>query len=143
MPNMSSPVRVKKHRPGDDVASYCGRCKAERTHQIVALNENGVPANVICRTCGAQHRYRELKSETAAPSSSRGGARKPRGADAGGAPARDSAPVSARAYTPRDTFAEGEWIEHTKFGVGKVTAARGGKIEVRFKSENRVLVHAG
>jgi hypothetical protein len=132
-----------KQRPGDDVAAYCGRCKAERTHQIVALNENGAPAAVICRTCGAQHRFRELKGETAAPPSSRGGARKSRAADSAAASARDAAPVSARAYAPRETYAEGEWIEHTKFGVGKVTAARGGKIEVRFKSENRVLVHAG
>lgn len=138
---MSSPVRVKKVRPGDDVEAFCGRCKAERTHQVVALNENGVPATVICRTCGAQHRFREKKSETTAPAASR--TRKATGASAAAAVEREVAAATAKPYSPRETYAEGDWLDHPKFGVGKVTAARGGKVEVRFGKESRVLLHAG
>jgi hypothetical protein len=137
---MTVPIRVKRVRPGDDVITYCGRCKAERTHQVVALNANGVPATVICKTCGGQHRFRPEKQETAASSSS---ARAPRKTSRKSDPLGEAPAGAARPYSPRETYAEGEWVEHSKFGQGKVTTARAGKIEVRFESGPRVLLHAG
>lgn len=135
---MTAPVRIKRLRPGDDTETYCGRCKAERMHQVVALNADGRPATVICRTCGGQHRYHEKKE----PSSSTAGRapRKVRAAE----PARDTPTGRVRPYSPKEIYAEGEWVEHPKFGQGKVTQARGGKIEVRFaESGSRLLLHAG
>jgi RNase P subunit RPR2 len=135
---MSSPIRIKKLRPGDDTDTYCGRCKAERTHQIVALNADGTPANVICRTCGSQHRFRQ-KKESAAPSA--GETRRQSRTPAG--PTRESPEGRVRPYSPKEVYAGGEWVEHPKFGQGKVTQARAGKVEVRFESGSRVLIHAG
>lgn len=103
------------------------------------MNENGAPATVICRTCGGQHRFREKKTETTANAG--GKARKAVGAGAG--VEHEAAAASARPYSPRETYAEGEWIDHPKFGAGRVTAARGGKVEVRFGKESRVLLHGG
>jgi hypothetical protein len=136
---MSIPVRIRKLRPGDDTDTYCGRCKEERAHQIIALNADGIPATVICRTCGGQHRFRE-KKESAIPSAARGAGRRARGS---AEPARDAPQGPARPYSPKEVYAAGEWVDHPKFGQGKVTQARGGKIEVRFESGNRLLVHAG
>jgi ribosomal protein L37E len=133
---MSVPVRIKKLRPGDDTDTYCGRCKAERGHQVVALNADGVPATVICRTCGGQHRYHEKKEGQAA----RGAGRKVRVTTE---PARDAPTGPARAYSPTEVYSDGEWIVHPKFGQGKVARARAGKIEARFESGIRLLVHAG
>ncbi len=135
---MSAPLRIKRLRPGDDTDTYCGRCKAERAHQVVALNADGTPASVICRTCGNQHRFREKKDPSA--STSRGSTRTVRKS----APATRDAPTApARPYSPKEVYAEGEWVDHPKFGQGKVTQARGGKIEVRFESGSRLLLHAG
>ena len=136
---MSAPVRIKRVRPGDDTDTYCGRCKAERTHQVVALNADGAPVNVICRTCGNQHRYHEKRESNAAPAA-RGAGRRAKGSEktAGEVPAGPSRP-----YSPKEVYAEGEWVEHPKFGRGKVAQARGGKIEVRFESGSRLLLHAG
>ena len=50
---------------------------------------------------------------------------------------------AAMGRSSRETFAEGDWVEHPKFGQGKVTAARAGKIEVRFESGPRLLLHGG
>ena len=136
---MSAPIRIKKLRPGDDTETYCGRCKAERTHQVVALNADGTPATVICRTCGGQHRFRE-KKEAATPAAGGAAGRKVR---ASAAPARDAPAGPARHYSPNGVYAQGEWVEHPKFGTGRVTEARAGKIEVRFDSGNRLLVHSG
>jgi hypothetical protein len=130
---MNAPLRIRKLRPGDDTDTFCGRCKAERTHQVVALNADGVPATVICRTCGGQHRFHEKKEPSARPAAGRRAA----------AHTRDAPTGPARPYSPKETYTAGEWVEHPKFGQGKVTQARSGKIEVRFESEGRLLVHAG
>ena len=135
---MTTPLRIRKLRPGDDTDTYCGRCKAERAHQVVALNADGTPATVICRTCGGQHRFREKKGPSAPAAG--GAGRK----TAGAARAERDAPAGpARPYSPGEVYAEGEWVEHPKFGRGRVAQARGGKIEVRFESGNRLLLHAG
>ena len=136
---MSAPIRIKKLRPGDDTDTYCGRCKAERAHHVVALNADGAPATVICRTCGGQHRFRE-KKEAAAPTAVGRAGRKVREAAAF---TRDAPKGPARDYSPKEIYAVGEWVEHPKFGQGKVAQARSGKIEVRFESGSRLLLHAG
>lgn len=136
---MTVPVRIIKLRPGDDTDTYCGRCKAERAHQVVALNADGIPASVICRTCGGQHRFHPKKESGARPSTSAAGRRARGSAE----PAREAPAGPARPYSPKEIYAAGEWVDHPKFGQGKVAQARGGKIEVRFESGSRLLLHAG
>ena len=135
---MSAPIRIKRLRPGDDTDTYCGRCKAERVHQVVALNADGTPATVICRTCGGQHRFREKKEANIGATGNTG--RKVR---TPAESAREAPPSRGRTYSPKEVYSTGEWVEHPKFGQGKVSLARGGKIEVRFESGSRLLVHAG
>jgi hypothetical protein len=133
---MSLGIRVKKIRLGDDVPSRCGRCKGERTHQVVALNPNGVPAIVICRTCGSRHNYRDAQGSARRTSDSkRTDAKQQKRA------AIPSKPP--RIYSPREIYDEGDWIDHPKFGQGEITAIRDGKIEVRFGKEKRLFLHAG
>jgi hypothetical protein len=136
---MSAPLRIKKLRPGDDTDTYCGRCKAERAHQVVALNADGVPASVICRTCGGQHRFHEKKDSASRSAEVRAG-RKVRET---ALPMRDAPAGPARDYSPKEIYTTGEWVEHSKFGRGKVAQARAGKIEVQFESGSRLLLHAG
>ena len=136
---MSSAVRVRKIRLGDDVPAYCGRCKAERTHQVIALNPDGVPATVTCRTCDGQHRFREKKE---------GAAHAQRGLivrRSGAKQTEATRAAMARAVShnsPQETYSKGEWIDHPKFGRGEVMGSRNGKIEVRFGAETRLFVHA-
>ncbi len=135
---MATPVRIKRLRPGDDVDTYCGRCKAERAHQVVALNRDAAPATVICRTCGGQHRYREKKVPADSPAP-----RNERGSRRAVGHAQDNPAGLARRYSPAEVYVVGELVDHPKFGPGEVTGARGGKIEVRFESGTRLLMHAG
>lgn len=131
---MSASIRVKKIRLGDEVATQCGRCKAERTHQVAALNQNGTPAIVICRTCGGRHNFRQKSDGKSSVSTTR------RRSERETAPSLPRKP--ARAYSPREAYSEGDWIDHPKFGQGEVTASRDGKIEVKFGTEKRILIHA-
>lgn len=129
---MSASIRVKKIRLGDEVATQCGRCKGERTHQVAALNQNGTPAIVICRTCGSRHNFRQQREAKTSVRS-----RKSEKVTVASAPRKP-----ARSYSPREAYLEGEWIDHPKFGQGEVIATRDGKIEVKFGAEKRILIHA-
>jgi hypothetical protein len=139
---MSQPIREKRIRVGDDVETYCGRCKAERSHVIASMSTAATPAEVICRTCNSQHRFRR-PADAAKPK------REPRAGSADGATrrtsrtVRETPPLTARAYATTESFAEGEWIQHKTHGVGKIKAVRGGKIDVAFDSGLRTLLHAG
>ena len=140
---MSQPIREKRIRVGDDVETYCGRCKAERSHVIASMSTAAQPAEVICRTCNNQHRFRR-PADAAKPKrepragSADGGARR-----VSGRTPRETPPLSARHYSTSETYSEGEWLEHKTHGVGKVKAVRGGKIDVHFDSGLRTLLHAG
>ncbi|HZI20470.1 MAG TPA: hypothetical protein VEY09_17945 [Pyrinomonadaceae bacterium] len=111
---------------------------------MIALNSDGAPATVICRTCGEQHRYRPRRpGESAATrKSSAGGGTRVRAASARSR-VEDVPAGPTRPYSPRETYAEGEWVEHSKFGAGRVTSTREGKIEVKFNDGVRLLIHAG
>ena len=133
---MPTDGRFNRLRPGDEVITYCGRCRQERTHQIIALNSERQPDRVLCRFCQSDHLYR--KNRTGAKRASEGGraTKEPAGTSALG-------PVTLRPYSVQEVFAAGDVIVHPKFGQGRVTEARQGKIVVKFGSEARTLLHAG
>lgn len=128
---------VKRVRLGDDVLTHCGKCKEERTHQVVALNASGGIERVICRTCNGNHLYRDRDRQSKVKT---GTAKKPRQPKAAASIPHD-APLHD--YSPKEVYARGQLILHPKFGAGEVVEARGGKIDVRFNREIRTLLHAG
>ncbi|MEA2176182.1 MAG: hypothetical protein QOD00_3774 [Blastocatellia bacterium] len=130
---MSASGVFKRVRLGDEVQTHCGRCKEERTHQIVALNSGGGIERVTCLTCQSTHLYRDRQRET-----------KKAGTKVSRQPAvKALSQAAARAYSPQATFAAGDVVSHPKFGLGEVVEARGGKIDVKFGGEKRTLLHAG
>jgi hypothetical protein len=135
---MSSIGRVKRIRPGDEIVAYCGRCKQERTHQVVALNSKEQADRVICRFCQSNHLYREIKTGAQSTSASK---KYPTIKEPVASTRSVATPL--RQYNGKEVYAEGDLIQHPKFGQGRVIEARGGKIDVRFGSEIRTLLHAG
>ena len=129
---------LKRNRLGDDVQAYCGRCKEERMHQVIALHSDNRIEQVTCNYCRTSHRYRDPEAKTVT---------KPRGTTGTrAARANKNIPPSdrpARPYSPRETFAAGDGVAHPTFGQGTVVEARQGKIDVRFGKEMRTLLHAG
>ena len=128
---------LKRIRLGDDVHAYCGRCKEERVHQVVALRSEGSIERITCNYCQSTHRYRDPEASTATA--------KPRKVGARLAEAKTStiSDRPARLYSPREIYEAGDNITHPKFGEGNVVGARAGKIDVRFGKETRTLLHAG
>lgn len=52
-----------------------------------------------------------------------------------------SMPAERRSYSPSSSFRVGEWLEHSRFGPGYVSACGEGKVRVLFADDERVFVH--
>jgi hypothetical protein len=137
---MTDTARVKRVRVGDDIQSYCGRCKAERAHLVAAMKSDTVPAQVICRTCQTRHGFRAPVDAAAGPKRAKVA---PRGG--GGRPpvSRGPGDPPPRPYSTQESYAAGAFVDHPRYGVGRVEDSRGTKIDVRFGDGVRTLIHAG
>jgi hypothetical protein len=128
---------------GGEVDAFCTRCELTLAHTVHAVVE-GRPVKVECNTCKAVHRYRGAN----------GAAARPAGGPARAARARPEVVpfdallatkrvAGARPYSVKGRFALDDVVDHPSFGRGFVSALRdGGKIEVTFRSDVKVLVHA-
>ena len=130
---------------GGEVDTFCTRCDLTLAHTVHAV-VGGRPVKVECNTCHSIHRFRDpggrAPSARAAPRGERPVRARPEvvGFEALLAERDVSA---ARAYSPKATFAVDEVVDHPLFGRGFVSAVRdGGKVEVTFRSEVKLLVHA-
>jgi hypothetical protein len=132
---------------GGEVDAFCTKCQLTLAHTVHAVM-SAKPVKVECNTCHGVHRYRgALAPSSAAPSTGGAAARR-------AAPAREKAAVvafdellaarkaAAQPYSAKRTFALDDVLDHPTFGLGFVSALRdGGKIEVTFRSDVKLLVH--
>jgi hypothetical protein len=118
----------------------------ELAHTILAMVDTRI-ARVRCNTCQKYHAFRKSPP----------GSSSERPASASSSPSRKktssvasvsilqqlaSADASkARSYSPKESFAEGELLDHPTFGLGVVQTIRGEKIDVAFKAFAKTLVH--
>jgi hypothetical protein len=157
LPCLEPPVRAEKqtnmatHKVGGEVDAQCTRCKLTLAHTILAMVGPKI-ARVRCNTCGGDHVYRAAPGVTDRPSSSSSTARAARAASAAATKAekviisfeeqlagKDVA--SAPKYSPKDTYQVDQVIQHPTFGTGFVTAVRGDKVDITFRTETKTLVH--
>lgn len=135
---------------GGNVDSWCTKCKLMLAHTVETVVAGKI-TRVHCNTCGGQH---ALRRRPPGASLVRGRAR----STASGGALRAAAPAlgasdyptlvrgrdatTARRYAFTELFNKNELINHSSFGLGLVTADKGGnKIEVLFPDGVKVLVH--
>lgn len=131
---------------GGEVDALCTKCQLTLAHTVHAV-VGGRPVKVECNTCHAVHRYRGTLGAPARSSARANGAA-PRATRAQPVvvafeellAARDA--TAAQPYSPKRTYALDDVVDHPLFGRGFVSALRdGGKIEVTFRSDVKLLVH--
>ena len=143
---ISSPLKSTS-RVGQDILSYCNRCKMNLSHTIVTIGVNSKPDKVQCNTCKSEKQYRPPKSEGRVP---QGVHQLPLSMQTGTTEdiahyeARLSAQKNnisqAKAYKATIRFKPGEIISHKSFGIGFVIAENGlNKIEVLFPKGRKLL----
>jgi hypothetical protein len=135
------------HKTGGEVDAFCTRCKLTLAHTILAMVGPKI-IRVRCNTCGGDHVYRSAPGVTDRPTASRT-------AKASAARAEKAEKVvisfedqlsgkdiaNAPKYSPKDSYLVDQVIQHPTFGLGLVTAVRGDKVDIAFKSEAKTLVH--
>jgi hypothetical protein len=139
------------HKVGGEVDAFCTRCKLTLAHTILAMVGTKI-ARVRCNTCNGDHAYRSAPGATDRPSSS-ARASTSRAAGTSKADKPEKVVISfeeqlagkdianAPRYSPKDTYRVDQVIQHPTFGLGLVTAVRGDKADIAFKSETKTLVH--
>jgi hypothetical protein len=136
---------------GGEVDAFCTRCKLTLAHTILAMVGTRI-ARVRCNTCGGDHAFRSAPGATDRPSSSA----RTTTSRAPGAPRAERPEkvvisfeeqlagkdiANAPKYSPKDTYKIDQVIQHPTFGLGLVTAVRGDKVDITFKSDTKTLVH--
>lgn len=137
-----NPIRV-----GGEIDALCNKCELNLAHTILAMVGPKV-IRVRCNTCGSDHQYRGTQPLVKAKSFS--------------APKKASAPrtsaaervilnfedqlkqkdtAHAKKYSARDTFQVDDVVDHPTFGRGFVTAVRGDKVDITFRTFEKTLVH--
>lgn len=143
-----------QHKVGGEVDALCTRCRLTLAHTILAMVGTKI-ARVRCNTCNGDHAYRAAPGTTDKPSASS------RSASSSSSPRAPRASRSseekviisfeeqlagkdianAARYNFRETYKVDQVIDHPTFGLGLVTAVRGDKVDVAFKSEAKTLQH--
>jgi hypothetical protein len=126
---------------GGEVDSFCSKCNLILAHTIHAM-VGPSPKKVECNTCHVVHVYRS--PDRGAPKKKTGAGREKKSA---AIPfdevLRGKNLALAVKYSPKSTFALDQVIEHPAFGLGYVSDLKdGAKIQVTFRSEVKVLIHA-
>jgi len=127
---------------GGEVDAFCSKCELTLAHTVHAM-VGSAPVKVECNTCHTVHRYRAPQGARTGSVAQRKAAR----------PAREkkvetsfddllaARKKAAVPYSPKRTFEEDDVVEHPTFGRGFVSAVRGVKVEITFRSDVKVLIH--
>ncbi|MFM8270057.1 MAG: hypothetical protein ACKN9V_07695 [Pseudomonadota bacterium] len=135
--NLYGPPKV-----GGDILAYCGKCKRDLAHVIVAMV--GIkPARVICKTCQSPHNYRLGEGAVrATPKAPRATKTFVKNSDYWEQQMAKKKQSPMKPYKTQELFKLGDVISHSKFGLGIVEEVKSnGKILVLFRDEERVLIH--
>lgn len=120
---------------GNEVDSICGKCKAVRSHVIIAVVDGG-PKRVECLTCHAVHNYRSPE-RARKPASTAGKPSRPRTTSGILDSATEDKIVD---YSPGSRYEEDMVLRHGKFGLGVISRVTPTRLTVAFRDKTRVLV---
>ncbi len=134
------------HKVGGEVDAFCTRCKMDLAHTILAM-VGTKPVRVRCNTCGGDHAFRgppgaserKSTSSTAKRAAPREKVEKVVISFDDVLAGKDVA--HSVPYSPREPFKREPVVNHPTFGQGFVSAVRGDKVDITFRSEVRTLVH--
>ena len=143
---------TKKIAAGQDIDFQCTRCKMLLAHTIIAMVA-GEPARVKCNTCHTERKWRRTRTKKTSTTKRTGSAAR-KAVDRSMSDYEKQTEWKAlmemavtkkaarRPFSVRETFEDGQIIEHTKFGDGIVKEVRGdGKVMVVFVSGTKLMVH--
>ncbi len=125
---------------GEDVDSYCTKCKLILEHIVVAM-VGGIVVKVKCKTCGGIHNFKNTPvPRSGAPRSSSTTSKSFINTQAFWEKAVEGAQGPELAYEMVRSYHTGDLIVHSVFGRGIVQKTFFNKCSVLFKDKERMLV---
>lgn len=127
----------EKYRAGENIESYCTKCKLSLDHTVVAMDGEQV-VKVKCRTCGSTHKFRN----PADPPKARKGRAKADGSASTVNPwetALAAATAKALPYRMDAKYRVGDIVDHERFGKGVVRKLYVNKCDVLFQDCERLM----
>ena len=113
---------------GGDVLAYCGKCKRELAHVVMAM-VGGKPARVICKTCKSEHNYRSGQTPAKVSKAPRVQRTYVKNSDYWEQQMALKKQMPTKAYKVQEIFKLGDLINHSRFGIGIVEEVKNnGKI---------------
>lgn len=128
---------LEKHSAGENIASYCTKCKLNLDHTIIAMAGEAI-AKVKCKTCGSTHKYRNPADppKVRAPRTKKNdGSTAATVWEAGIAGARGK----EHSYSMGSKYRVGDIVNHDTFGKGVVQKLYTNKCDVLFKDKERLM----
>jgi len=130
---------VEKILVGQNIDSYCGKCKLSLEHTIMVM-EREVISKVRCKSCGSSHKFRSpLDAQKV---------RKPRAKKGAGEAATTEiiweaglaeAKGKERDYSMSSKYCIGDIVNHQTFGKGIVMKLYANKCDMLFRDKERLM----
>ncbi len=124
---------------GENIASYCTKCRLNLDHTIVAVAGEAI-VKVKCRTCGSTHKFRNPADapKPRAPRSKKSGETTP-AAKSSWAAEMAEARGKEHAYSMVARYRIGDIVIHDRFGKGIVQKLYENKCDVLFEDKQRLM----
>jgi hypothetical protein len=133
---------VEKNSSGQSIDSYCGKCRLNLDHTIMAM-EGGVITRVRCKSCGSSHKFRSpLDVQKARKPKVKNNVGEAATAEIVWAANLAEAKGRERDYSMSSKYRIGDVVNHQTFGKGIVMKLYPNKCEMLFKDRERLMVQA-
>lgn len=132
-----------KDATGENIASYCPKCKLSLDH-IIVVRDGERSAQVTCGTCGSMHPFKRPDDAPKARSSrvKKGERTQPSVAARWEASIAASTGKEPHVYTTVAKYRIGDIVLHEQFGKGVVLKLSTNKCNVLFQDKERLMASA-
>ena len=129
----------ERYLAGDNIASYCTKCRINLDHTIVAMDGDAI-VKVKCRTCGSAHKFRNPAKapKPRSTKASSGRVLRPLPEDRWEAALAGSKGQS-HPYNREAKYRVGDVVLHDRFGKGVVLKLYSNKCDVLFQDQERLM----
>jgi hypothetical protein len=131
---------LEKNSAGDNIASYCTKCKIGLDHVIVAMDGETI-VKVKCKTCGSAHKFRD-PADVKKPRAAKKKEDAVKAAETLWESCLTTSKGKERTYDMGCKFRIGDVVLHNTFGKGVVRKIYINKCDVLFKDKERLMASA-
>jgi hypothetical protein len=128
---------LQKFSAGENIASYCTKCKLVLDHVIVAMAEETI-AKVKCKTCNSTHKFRD-PADAKKPRQTKMKEDVVKTTEALWETCVAEATGQEREYAMTERYRVGDLVLHSTFGRGVVRKLYLNKCDVLFKDKERLM----